>query len=286
MRHNSRATLTTFAVLGAAIFLFGNSTAMAQQDCLGSGQSGTDQDGDLFCALPNGFDCDDSDPAINPLALEICDSIDNNCNGGVDEDSVCGLDTDSDGVPDAEDADDDNDGIIDTGDDDPLDPFVCTDSDSDTCDDCVVGTDGFGPLADNNPANDGLDTDGDGLCDAGDPDADNDGFLAGPDCNDTNPTINPGVLEQCDDGVDNNCDGQIDEGCEGPPPAPPSTCGDDSSAAILAARDYQKATRSVGRACDGNQADAAACTAAVLDQQDAYMNLMGAQNAVVQNCVL
>lgn len=40
--------------------------------------------------------------------------------------------------------------------------------DGDTCDDCTMGTDGFGTNADNTPLNDGLDTDGDGLCDAGD----------------------------------------------------------------------------------------------------------------------
>jgi hypothetical protein len=131
-----------------------------------------------------------------------------------------------------------------------------------------------------------VDTDGDGLCDFGDSDADNDGFLIGPDCNDTDPSINPSVPEQCDDGVDNNCDAQIDEGCEGPPPPPPSTCGDDTATAIRAARDYQQATRIVGRACDGSQADAVACTSAVLDQQNSYTNLIGAQNVVQQNCVL
>ncbi|MCB9665063.1 MAG: FG-GAP repeat protein [Alphaproteobacteria bacterium] len=52
-----------------------------------------------------GGDCDDSDPAINPLALEICDSIDNNCLDGIDEATAVGansyyLDDDGDGVGD------------------------------------------------------------------------------------------------------------------------------------------------------------------------------------------
>ena len=51
----------------------------------------------------------------------------------------------------------------------PLNPDICGDSDSDSCDDCSVGTDDFGPLPDNDSANDGPDADADGLCDAGDP---------------------------------------------------------------------------------------------------------------------
>ena len=37
-------------------------------------------------------------------------------------------------------------------------------------------------------------------------------LLAG-DCNDSDSTINPGMTEVCDDGVDNNCDLSIDDGC-------------------------------------------------------------------------
>jgi hypothetical protein len=48
-----------------------------------------------------------------------------------------------------------------TNDTDDADPFVCADTDADTCDDCGSGA--------WDPANDGPDTDGDGLCDAGDP---------------------------------------------------------------------------------------------------------------------
>lgn len=35
--------------------------------------------------VTNGLDCDDKNPDINPLAAEVCDGIDNNCNGLVDD---------------------------------------------------------------------------------------------------------------------------------------------------------------------------------------------------------
>ena len=40
---------------------------------------------------PNGPDCDDTDFTVNPGALEVCDNIDNDCNGIVDDNpSDCG----------------------------------------------------------------------------------------------------------------------------------------------------------------------------------------------------
>lgn len=45
-----------------------------------------DRDGDSFgLNCPKGADCDDTDPAVNPLARESCNAKDDNCNGGVDE---------------------------------------------------------------------------------------------------------------------------------------------------------------------------------------------------------
>ena len=85
------------------------------------------------------------------------------------------VDTDGDFFCDSQDLDDDNDGVLDQDDVAPLNPFQCQDLDLDTCDDC---TQGLGPQ----PANDGLDTDGDGLCNDGDPDIDNDGAENAFDC--------------------------------------------------------------------------------------------------------
>jgi hypothetical protein len=100
-----------------------------------------------------------------------------------------GLDTDSDGACDLGDLDDDNDGIADLVDGAQLDPSLCEDSDGDGCDDCAVGVDGFGPLPDHDPLNDGTDTDGNGACDLGDPDDDGDGTVDGSDCAQLDATV-------------------------------------------------------------------------------------------------
>jgi len=46
----------------------------------------TDSDNDGFCSIEeNGNDCNDADETINPEAQELCDGIDNNCIGGIDD---------------------------------------------------------------------------------------------------------------------------------------------------------------------------------------------------------
>ena len=57
--------------------------------------SDTDGYGDLInttstCEMPAGYvqnntDCDDTNPDINPASTEVCDGLDNNCNGEIDE---------------------------------------------------------------------------------------------------------------------------------------------------------------------------------------------------------
>ncbi len=57
------------------------------------------------CIPPPGFsaiggDCDDSDPAVSPTVLDLCDGVDVNCNGVIDDDAVFALyfaDADGDG---------------------------------------------------------------------------------------------------------------------------------------------------------------------------------------------
>ena len=77
------------------------------------------------------------------------------------------LDTDRDGQKDYLDVDADDDGVGDADDSAPLDPSSCRDLDADGCDDCsVTRSDRSG----GNAAQDGPDTDGDGICDATDKD--------------------------------------------------------------------------------------------------------------------
>jgi len=47
-------------------------------------------------------------------------------------------------------------------------------------------------------------------------DSDGDGYGAGEDCMDMNPSVNPGASELCD-GLDNDCDGSVDDNCIEPP---------------------------------------------------------------------
>jgi Putative metal-binding motif len=39
--------------------------------------------------VDNGLDCNDADAAVNPSVAEVCDGIDNDCNGEIDEGGIC-----------------------------------------------------------------------------------------------------------------------------------------------------------------------------------------------------
>jgi hypothetical protein len=177
---------------------------------------GDDTDLDGLCDLG---DVDDDNDGVEdgsdnaPLDPSVCSDVDgdtcDDCSVGTDgfgplaDNDVAndGTDTDLDGLCDLGDVDDDNDGVEDTSDNAPLDPSVCADVDGDLCDDCAIGTDGFGPLADNHPDDDGVDTDADGLCNAGDPDDDNDGV---EDTSDNAP-LDPSVCADVDGDLCDDC---------------------------------------------------------------------------------
>ena len=107
-------------------------------------------------------------------------------------------------APDDEDAD--HDGVPNGEDLNPLDPHVCRDADGDLCDDCSIGVDGDGPLPDFDPANDGPDSDGDGVCDL------SDNCIDDP---------NPDQADGDGDGVGDACDGCPADGTK----TEPGICG-------------------------------------------------------------
>jgi hypothetical protein len=117
----------------------------------------------------NNTDCDDNDSLINPSATEICDGLDNNCNGVHDEGFA---DSDGDGIGDVCDTDADNDGIPDK--DQNLNPIPPTEGGDNSPlaynpDQTDTDNDGIPDAADNCPGipnPDQLDSDQDGLGDA------------------------------------------------------------------------------------------------------------------------
>ncbi len=217
-----------------------------------------DADGDGACDADDADDDNDTvaDPVdADPLDRFVCQDTDgdacDDCASGTADPGGDGTDTDADGGCDAGDADDDNDTVADAGDAEPLDRFVCRDTDGDACDDCASGT------AD--PAADGADLDRDGLCDAGDPDADGDGVPNELDCR---PLDAGSGL--CDDGngcTDDACDAAT--GCVSVP-AVGRSCEDGSACTTLDACDASGAcVGGAPLACDdGNGCTDDACDAA------------------------
>jgi hypothetical protein len=178
-----------------------------------------------YCELPagtasNAEDCNDTDPAVSPLAEELCDGVDNNCDTEVDVGVVDGIaayaDADLDGYGDdttATNVCELSEGWVDVGGD-------CDDADLAT----FPGAEEVCDLKDNNcdgavdeGATEGrtyyADTDSDGY---GDPAVTTvecgapAGFVEdGTDCDDTDAARSPGASEVCD-GIDNDCDAEID----------------------------------------------------------------------------
>ncbi len=168
--------------------------------------------------VSNSSDCNDADAAIHPGAAEVCNSIDDNCDGRTDEGlaQIFYRDLDNDGYG------------------NPVDSIsACASSpgyvsDNTDCNDALNSVHPGATEVCNN-----IDDNCDNFIDEGVRltfyyDADNDGYgtidisiqaciqPAGyinnsTDCNDTIASIHPGAAEICN-GIDDNCDNAIDEG--------------------------------------------------------------------------
>ena len=163
-----------------------------------------DLDGDNYTAdnaYCLGNDCNDSPSggaAINPGATEICDGVDNNCNGQVDE----GFDQDGDGYKTCGSNPDCNDGIAAIH---PGATEICDGVDNNCNGQIDEGFSGITEVCD------GIDNNCNGVIDEGF-DNDWDGWTScGGDCDDGAWWINPGA-SPCPDGMfeDKNCNGVID----------------------------------------------------------------------------
>lgn len=181
------------------------------------------------CAAPSGYvsdasDCNDNNSSAYPGATEICNSIDDNCDGTVDELNAGGCrlfynDKDGDtwgasgsqclcaapvgSVTRSGDCDDNNPSVY------PGQTEKCNGIDDD-CDSEKDETNAQGCTrlyADHDDDSYGTSSDYACLCDA----ANDYTAEVGGDCLDSDATVYPGGLETCD-GKDNNCNGQIDEG--------------------------------------------------------------------------
>ena len=178
------------------------------------GATVVDGDGD---GSPAGEDCDDTNASVSPDAEEICDDVDNNCDGEIDEDVLLTVygDADGDGFGDASDpraACAAGEGEADNDDDcDDTDETVFP-SAEELCDE--VDNDCDGEIDEDTQRTVYIDADGDGH---GDPETATeacgvpDGYTEeGDDCDDTSDQALPGGTEICDE-LDNDCDGLIDE---------------------------------------------------------------------------
>ncbi len=231
-------------------------------DTYGAAASGTSSCSQPAGTVADGTDCDDTNAAVNPAAAEVCNGLDDDCDGttdlGATDASTFYADADSDGYGDATSA-----------------TAACSAptghvADATDCDDTNAAV---------NPGAievcNGLDDDCDGTTDVGAAeeltwytDADADGYgdassttlscaqptgtvLDGSDCDDTSAAVNPGATEVCN-GLDDDCDGSTDLGA-----ADAGTWYTDADADTFgdAASSTTSCTQPSGTVADGSDCD-------------------------------
>ena len=196
-----------------------------------------DTDGDGFdaCWGTDGVpgtgdeDCDDDEQTTFPGAIEVCDGVDNDCDGVADN----GLptldwypDLDQDGWGDSSaapiiacDGAQPMGQVLDNTDCDDLEQSLNhDDADGDSQDTCAGDCDDADATVSLGATEvcDGLDNDCDGYLGADEGDADGDGWMpCEGDCDDADASSNPGATEVTCDGVDNDCDVATEDAPDG-----------------------------------------------------------------------
>ena len=166
-------------------------------------------------------DCDDDDPAVHPDATEVCNGVDDDCDGQADDSELRTWFEDADGDGYGADATAIEDCIapdehwVTTGDDcNDQDPDahpgaeeVCGDGDDDDCDGLPdSGEDAATWYSDDDGDTWGHPAETEHTCEP------QEGWVQrGDDCRPNDPEAYPGAPETCN-GYDDNCEGEVDEG--------------------------------------------------------------------------
>ncbi|MGM0559242.1 MAG: putative metal-binding motif-containing protein, partial [Myxococcota bacterium] len=188
-------------------FIWSNPASCGGNDTCENGQCAgcIDNDGDGYgenCSA--GTDCDDTDPTVHAAAPELCDGVDNDCDGQTDE------------------------GFAQLGDTCTVNQNGCTGSGTYVCNSSGSGVECDGTVSTSTEVCDGVDNDCDGQTDEdygnlGDSCTNGSGVCAvsgqvvcdpndewSTTCDAGSPNSSLAVRETCD-GLDNDCDGSVDE---------------------------------------------------------------------------